>query len=68
MGNLKVGDEIIVTDVLQICKNLDHLKLTVHKIYSSAPIDIYFPYQIEVNRILYWVEGIPYSPLMMELW
>lgn len=67
MGDLKVGDKIIVVDVLQIGNRLDHLKFTIQKILSIHSPSDYYPYRIEINNSFYWVEGIPYSPLIMEL-
>jgi len=67
MGNLKIGDKIIVTDVLQVGKSLDHLKFTIQKISSIHSPEDYYPYRIEINNSFHWVEGIPYNSLVMEL-
>jgi len=70
LGNLKVGDKIIVTDVLVFndhSASQDHLKFTIQEIsLIHSPEDCY-PYIIETDTALHWVEGIPYSPLVMEL-
>jgi hypothetical protein len=67
MGSVKIGDFIIVTKVLfSECEN-SHL----HKVLKVERIDNlltgYYPYCVRYNGFEYWVEGIPYSPLMMEL-
>jgi hypothetical protein len=67
MGNLKIGDKIIVTDILQVGKSLDHLKFTIQEISSIHSPEDYYPYRIETDTSFHWVEGIPYSPLVMEL-
>ena len=68
MGNLKVGDKIIITDVLQLGgKSLDHLNFTIQEISSIHTTWDYYPYRIEVGNSTHWVAGIPYSSLMMEL-
>jgi hypothetical protein len=67
MGNLKVGDKIIVTKVLQMGKSLDHLKFTIQEISSIHTPEDYYPYKIEIDTSTHWVEGIPYSPLVLEL-
>jgi hypothetical protein len=67
MGNLKVGDKIIVIDIFQIGKSLDHLKFTIQEISSIHSPKDYYPYRIETGTSIHWVEGIPYSSLVVEL-
>jgi hypothetical protein len=68
MGNLKVGDKIIITDVLQLGgKSLDHLNFTIQEISSIHTPEDYYPYRIEVGNSTHWVAGIPYSSLVVEL-
>jgi hypothetical protein len=76
MGNLKVGDDIIVTKVLSKVSAAIKAKSiigTKHKIIRIDFIDFIgfefqtYPYQILINGSTFWVEGIPYSSLMMEL-
>jgi len=67
MGNLKVGDKIIVTEVLQLGNSLDHLKFTIQEISSIHLPEDYYPYGIETDISIHWVAGIPYSSLVMEL-
>jgi hypothetical protein len=52
MGNLKVGDKIIVTEVLQIGKSLDHLKFTIQEISSIHTPEDYYPYKIEIDLLI----------------
>lgn len=75
MGNLKVGDDIIVTKVLCIATAIKAKSIigTKHKIIQLDFVDFIsfqfqtFPYQILVKGTTFWVEGIPYSSLMEEL-
>ncbi len=73
MGSLKTGDLIIVTEVLVInLKNIYSIKAkniinTTHKIKQVDCTGCPFPYKIEVGNSTFWVEGVPYSSLMMEL-
>jgi hypothetical protein len=71
MGSLKVGDDIIVTKALWLVEPLVQLIGTRQKITqidcSHFPFQTY-PYKIlAVNNKPYWVEGIPYSSLIEEL-
>lgn len=70
MGDLEVGDDIIVTKVLFIKPPFTQLVGTKHTIiqvdYSDFPFRSY-PYKIVVADKSFWVDGIPYSSLMMEL-
>lgn len=73
MGDLKTGDLIIITNVLLFYpKNQDKsyrekLINSVHKISEIDWTDGPFPFKIEAEGGSYWVEGVPYSPLMVEL-
>ena len=67
MGNIKVGDLIIVTDELLIGNYLIGTVQKVQEIDHHA-----FPYNLPFKVVLSngdsnWVDGIPHSPLMMEL-
>jgi len=67
LGNIKVGDLIIVTDGLLLG---DYLIGTVQKVQEID--DHAFPYNLPFKIVLSngdsnWVDGIPHSPLMMEL-
>lgn len=69
MGNLKIGDKIIITKILQPNNYYNYLIGTVQTIDN---IDIYedpYPYRITIKKsdIFFWVEGVPYSSLMLEL-
>jgi len=70
VGDLEVGDDIIVTRVLFINLPFTQLIGTKQSIiqvdYSDFPYRT-FPYKILVADKSFWVEGIPYSSLMMEL-
>lgn len=68
MGDLKIGDKIIVTDVLTSCS--DKRIQVMGKVFEVKYVDTIlntFKFQITYNNIQFWVEGIPYSPLMAEL-
>lgn len=73
MGSLKTGDLIIVTDVLyfpQLNKNTAKAKSLFNSVHAITQVDFTgcpFPYKIEVGNSTFWVEGIRYSSLMMEL-
>ena len=70
MGSLRVGDDIIVTDILCIIQPAAKLIGTKHTIIQLDCTDFPFqtyPYKIVVAGKSYWVEGIPYSPLILEL-
>jgi len=67
LGNIKVGDLIIVTSGLL---SDPYLVGTVQKVQEID--DHAFPLKLPFKVILsngdsYWVNGIPHSPLMMEL-
>ena len=73
MGNLKEGDQVIVTMVFYI--NIESkystiakdLISSVHKVVEIDRTGATFPYKIKVGNSTFWVEGVPYSSLMMEL-
>lgn len=68
MGSVKVKDKIIITDALVVNKEV--LNKIIGKTAKIIKIDTYlptFPYKVQVEDTFYWVEGIPYSSLMMEL-
>ena len=76
MGNLKEGDQIIVTTVLSFnipSKPSKHyttaknLISSVHKVVEIDRTGATFPYKIEVGNSTFWVEGVPYSSLIREL-
>ena len=73
MGSLKTGDLIIVTDVLyfsQLNTNTAKAKSLFNSVHAITQVDCTgcpFPYKIEVKNSTFWVEGIRYSSLMMEL-
>jgi hypothetical protein len=68
MGDIKVYDKVIVTDALLL--NNRYVKELVGVVAIVLKIDRYletFPYKVEIDNKLYWVEGIPHSSLMEEL-
>ena len=73
MGNLKEGDQVIVTMVLYInieskySTTAKDLMSSVHKVVQVDRSGAPYPYKIKVGKSTFWVEGIPYSSLMMEL-
>lgn len=74
MGNLKEGDQVIVTMVLYIGNReskystiVKDLISSVHKVVEIDRTGATFPYKIEVGNSAFWVEGVPHSSLMMEL-
>lgn len=73
MGSLKTGDLIIVIEALhfyRVDKYTDKAKSlpnSVHKITQVDWTGCPYPYKIEVGNSTYWVEGIRYSSLILEL-
>lgn len=70
MGSLEAGDFIIVTDVLGSELGLNNGYCIIGLSLKVAYVDTYlstYPYKVEYNDRSYWVEGLPYSPLMAEL-
>lgn len=68
MGSVKVKDKIIITDALVV--NKESLNNIIGKTARIIKIDTHlptFPYKVQIEDTFYWVEGIPYSSLMMEL-
>ena len=73
MGSLGVGDLIIVTDVLyfpQLNTNTAKAKSLFNSVHTITQVDCTgcpYPYKIEVGHSTFWVEGIRYSSLILEL-
>ena len=74
MGNLKEGDQVIVTMVLYVVNIpskystiAKDLISSVHKVVEIDRTVATFPYKIKVGNSTFWVEGVPHSSLMMEL-
>lgn len=68
MGSIKVKDKIIITDALIL--NKESLNNIIGKTARIIKIDNHlktYPYKVQVEDTFYWVEGIPYSSLMLEL-
>ena len=73
MGSLKTGDLIIVTETLHFYR-VDRYTTKAKSLINSVQIIVQvdctgcpFPYKIENGDDSFWVEGIPYSSLMLEL-
>lgn len=69
MGSLKVGDKIIVT--YAIIPSVENEVGVIVEVNDCSSINI-LPYRIKLNdndadSRLFWVDGIPHSPLMEEL-
>lgn len=67
MGSVTVGDLIIVTSALT---SMPHYSYLIGEVFEIVAIDIIlngYPYKIQVGDRSFWVEGVPYSPLMLEL-
>lgn len=67
MGHLKIGDEIIVTEVLT---SNSYLAEAIGKPATIVAIDEIlptFPYKILYNDKSVWVEGVLSTPLMEQL-
>jgi hypothetical protein len=68
MGGINKGDLIIVTNVLtSFEEKVTQLIGTVHTVEVIDTIGFNYLYLIKVNDVSYWVDGIPYSSLVMEL-
>ena len=68
MGGLKIGDKIIITDFLSfIYPCLDYEGKIAEIIEINENSMFGFPFKVSINNIHFWVDGIPYSSLMMEL-
>jgi hypothetical protein len=68
MGGIDKGDLIIVTNVLTSFEaKATRLIGTVQKVIIVDTIGFNYLYLIKVNDVSYWVDGIPYSSLVMEL-
>jgi hypothetical protein len=66
MGSIKVGDSIIVTSVLYF----DTTPKIIGKVGEVLFVDtvlLSYPYKIQINDKIYWVEGVLASSLMLEL-
>ena len=67
MGNLKIGDKIIVMKVLTSQPDIDYIIGEVLQIEFIDTIFDRFPFAVSYNGRKYWVEGVTYSTLMLEL-
>lgn len=70
MGSLEIGDYLIVTDVLGSELGINNGICIIGLSLKVEYIDTYlntYQYKVEYNNRTYWVEGIPYSPLLAEL-
>jgi hypothetical protein len=68
MGGINKGDLIIVTNVLtSFEEKVKKLIGTVHTVEIIDTTGFNYLYLIKVNDVSYWVDGIPYSSLVMEL-
>ena len=68
MGSVKIGDLIIVTSALTSMPEFSNY--LIGKVFEIVSIDTVlegYPYYIRSGDRSFWVEGIPYSPLMLEL-
>jgi hypothetical protein len=66
VGSIKVGDSIIVTSVLYF----DTTPKIIGKVGEVLFVDtvlLSYPYKIQINDKIYWVEGVLASSLMLEL-
>lgn len=65
MGNLKVGDDVIITEAIKLHPSE---KTIVGCIAKIVKIDTFpYPYKVIYIGQYYWVDGIPYSSLAEEL-
>jgi hypothetical protein len=73
LGSLKTGDLVIVTEILHFNTQEKYsikaksLVNSVHKITQIDWTGCPYPYKIEVGNSTFWVEGIRYSSLILEL-
>lgn len=68
MGSVTVGDLIIVTSALTSMPEFSNY--LIGKVFEIVSIDTVLeghPYYITSGDRSFWVEGVPYSPLMLEL-
>jgi hypothetical protein len=69
VGDLKPGDSVIITDILTSNQKLRKLVtggvFTIVKI--SHPSYNFYPFYVQIGDGFYWTNGIPYSPLIVEL-
>jgi hypothetical protein len=66
VGSIKIGDTIIVTSVLYLDPNPKIIG-RVCKVLFVDTVLLSYPYKIEINDKIYWVEGVLASSLMLEL-
>ena len=73
MGSIKEGSQVIVTRVLYIKIESNYsataidLMNSVHKVVEVDRTGAPYPYKIIVEDSTFWVEGVPYSSLILEL-
>ena len=68
MECIKVYDKIIITDALILNqRNANKLIGQVAVVIGISRYSKIFPYRVEIYDTIGWVEGIPYSSLMLEL-
>jgi hypothetical protein len=73
LGCIKSGDYIIVTAVLSINPHKEVVESGI--LYSKQKVEFvdsmglpaYYPYKVIFKDRAYWVCGVPYSPVMEEL-
>jgi hypothetical protein len=66
MGSIKVGDLIIITDALT-SRTIPDLRGSIAMVLFIDDVLLTYPYKIKKNGMTLWVEGVPYSPLIAEL-
>lgn len=73
MGSIREGDRVIVIMVLYLnveSKYTTKAKDIMNSVHEVVEVDRTggtFPYKIEVENSIFWVEAVPYSSLMLEL-
>lgn len=67
MGSLKIGDKIIVTDILTISPDYAKLKGSVAIIIAVDQVLSDYLYKVKLENRHFWVDGVLYSPLLEEL-
>lgn len=67
MGRLKIGDKIIVTNILAL--NPDKYKYlgNVATIIAVDQVLADYLYKVRLENRHFWVDGVLYSPLLEEL-
>lgn len=69
LGGLKIGDLVLITDVLTILN--EKKKSLIGSVYKITKIDtspFRFPYAVQTSEYgVVWVEGVEPSPLLLEL-